>query len=279
MRRAAGRSPAVPGGVAVAAFAKAVRLPEQLRADFASEGEGRVGEALKEAVQPGGFRMPQVRGEAKAALVDHGPARAALGAPADLDPGGRVEEIPGHGVGEAGTRRGGRGGARQGDGDAAAGEGRGEGLVDPAVALRRRSERGRASGGECEEEGEILPVLDEAAPGVATDGSGSACGEIRPEVAQGEGGTIPVVEPRDGTPGPARPEEEGLVEGHVLRRPTEDGVAPVVETGQFHGKRGGWGSWEPCRETGRGQIKEFVILREACFLAVRFGPLLTWRNW
>ena len=39
-----------------------------------------------------------------------------------------------------------------------------------------------------------------------------------------------------GISGAARPEEESLVEGHVLRRRTEFGVAPAMEGGEFHGQ-------------------------------------------
>ncbi len=227
--------PPVPSGIIVAAVLQPVAsraTPPVPR----SRGFRRIGQRFEEAIEPRSHGIPQVGRKPEAALMNHGPFRAALRATADLGTAGRIEKVPGHRIGKARTRRGRRGGFGKGHRNSGAGQGPGEGLVDPPVAVHRRGEDRGTPRGSARRKVRSSPCSTRRAPGVASDGRCGAWPGDRTEVTDRHGGVIPVVETRDGLPATARPEEESLVEGHVLRRRTEFGVAPAMEGGEFHGQ-------------------------------------------
>src|SRR5690606_37620647 len=142
----------------------------------------------------------------------------ALRAPADLRPRRGIEQVPGHGVGEAGAGLRGRFRSFEGDGKREFGEGPGEGLVEPAVAPGRRRGGGGATGGKGQEEGEVPAVFDETASGVTPHRQPSTLVPLRRlEVTTRARGLVPGVEPSRREARRDRPLEEGLVEGHVGR--------------------------------------------------------------
>ena len=167
--------------------------------------------------------------------MEEGPAAAALGASGDLETRDRVDEVPGHRMGEAGTRAGFLIRGDRSHFDPGAEECCGERFVDQSIAIGRGGEGESRPGGHGESEGQVPAMLDQASSGetphrldLALLLASGAPGEI----SHGFGRVIPGVETDRRRTGRESPIEEPFVERHVLRRRPEGRVSPDPKVSQ-----------------------------------------------
>ena len=183
---------------------------------------------------PTRMRIAKRGGQTHAALMDDRPARASLGPAADLSPRLRIAQIPGDRMLEARARTRREMRRLEHCGESGPRQRFGEGLVDPAVAFGAGGTSRIARSGQSQHKSEVLPVLDETAPGEAPhrpggEGQVICAGTVKLPDSDGRG--VPVVKSRGGEARRGRPVKKRLVESHLPCGGAELWIGPEMNLG------------------------------------------------